>query len=96
MTEASSIGRNRVHHFVLVTEGRDLLDDDVLEALYASGGTDASVGHRIVEFDREAPTRWEAIQAAIRDVTAVAGVRVVDIRDSMDALPGHRSERSLA
>ena len=96
MTEAASYGGNPVHHLVLVTEGRDLLDDDVLEALYASGCTDASIGHRVVEFDREAPTRWDAIQAAIRDVTAVAGVRVVDIRDSMDTLPGHRSERSLA
>ena len=83
-------GHGPVHHLVLVTEGRDLLEDDILEALYEAGCTDASIGHRTVEFDREAPTRWEAIQSAIRDVTTVAGVRVVDVRDSMDALPADR------
>ena len=84
-----------MHHLVLVTEGRDLLDDEVLEALYEAGCTDASIGHRTVEFDREAPTRWDAIQSAIQDVTTVAGVRVVDVRDSMDALPGNRTEHAL-
>ena len=96
MTEEASSGENPVHHFVLVTEGRDLLENDVLEALFVAGCTDASVGHRTVEFDREAPTRWDAIQSAIRAVANTAGVRVIDIRDSMDSLPGHRSERSLA
>ena len=85
-----------MHHLVLVTEGRDLLDDDVLEALYAAGCTDVSIGHRTAEFDRRAPTRWDAIQSAIRDVTTVTGVQVVDVRDSMDALAGPRSERALA
>ena len=96
MTEARGHSGNLMHHLVLVTEGRDLLEEDVLEALYAAGCQDASIGHRTVEFDREAPTRWDAIQAAIRDVTAVPGVRIVDIRDSMDALSGFRSERSPA
>ena len=93
MTDTNS--RNPVYHLVLVTEGRDLLDDDVLDALYEAGCADASIGHRTVEFDREAPTRWDAIQSAIRDVTTVAGVKVVDVRDSMDALPGNRAERAL-
>ena len=96
MTRASSQRENQVHHLVLFTEGRDLLDNDVLEALYAAGCTDASIGHRTVEFDRSAPTRWDAIQSAIRDVTTVTGVQVVDVRDSMDALAGPRSERALA
>ena len=96
MTEAAPYSDNPVHHLVLVTEGRDLLEDDVLEALYEAGCRDASIGHRIVEFDREAATRWDAIQSAIRDVTSVAGVRVVDVRDSMDALPEDRAERALA
>lgn len=87
MTQSSSADRNVGHHFVLVTEGCDLLDDARLEALYEAGCTDASIGHRTVEFDREAPTRWEAIQQAIRDVSTVAGLRVVDVRDSMDAVP---------
>ena len=40
-------------------------------------------------------TIWDAIQSAIRDVTTVAGVRVVDVRDSMDALAGNRTQHSL-
>ena len=95
MTDDANHSANPVHHFVLVAEGRDLLDDDVLDALYEAGCADASIGHRTVEFDREAPTRWDAIQSAIRDVTTVAGVKVVDVRDSMDALPGNRAERAL-
>ena len=87
MTCTTSEGSHPVHHLVLVTDGRDLLDDEVLEALYEAGCTDASIGHRVVEFDRAAPTRWDAIRSAIRDVTQVSGVRVVDVRDSMDALP---------
>lgn len=58
MTQPSSAERSPVHHFVLVTDRRDLLDDDNLEALYEAGCTDASIGHRTVEFDREASTRW--------------------------------------
>ena len=96
MTNAASQSENPVHHLVLVTEGRDLLDDDVLETLYAAGCTDATIGHRTVEFDRVAPTRLDAIQSAIRDVTAATGVRVVDIRDSMEALGGSRNDRTLA
>ena len=87
MTQPSSAERRAVHHFVLVTDGRDLLDDDNLEALYGAGCTDASIGHRTVEFDREAPTRWDAIQQALRDVGAVPGLQVVDVRDSMDTIP---------
>ncbi|MCY4175918.1 MAG: hypothetical protein OXD37_06245 [Acidimicrobiaceae bacterium] len=84
------------HHFVLVTEGRDLLEEEALEALYEAGCTDASIGHRVVEFDRAAPTRWEAIRVAIHDVSSVAGVKVVDVRDSLDALCDNRTEPTLA
>lgn len=95
MTNAAPHDSSPAHHLVLVTEGRDLLDDEVLDALYEAGCTDASIGHRTVEFDREAPTRWDAIQSAIQDVTTVAGVRVVDVRDSMDALLGDEAEHAL-
>ena len=95
MTQPSSAERNPVHHFVLVTDGRDLLDDDALEALYEAGCTDASIGHRTVEFDREAPTRWAAIQQAIRDVGAVFGLQVVDVRDSMDAVTAEPAPQVL-
>lgn len=96
MKDATPGNSDPVHHLVLVTEGRDLLSDEVLDALYEAGCADASIGHRTVEFDREAPTRWDAIQSAIRDVTAVAGVKVIDARDSLDALSGDRAERALA
>ena len=96
MTQRSSRERIPVHHFVLVTDGLDLLDDDNLETLYEAGCTDASIGHRTVEFDREAPTRWDAIQQAIRDVSAVSGLRVVDVRDSMDAIPAAPTDHALA
>ena len=95
MTQSSSAGRNAVHHFVLVTEGADLLDDANLEALYEAGCADASIGHRTVEFDREAPTRWDAIQQAIQDVSAVSGLRVIDVRDSMGAVPTEPTEHAL-
>ena len=81
---------------MLVTDGLDLLDDDNLETLYEAGCADASIGHRTVEFDREAPTRWDAIQQAIRDVSAVSGLRVVDVRDSMDAIPAAPTDHALA
>ena len=96
MTQRPSTERSPVHHFVLVTDGLDLLDDDNLETLHEAGCTDASIGHRTVEFDREAPTRWDAIQQAIRDVSAVSGLRVVDIRDSMDAIPAAPTDHALA
>ena len=95
MTQPSSAERHPVHHFVLVTDGRDLLDGDNLEALYEAGCTDASIGHRTVEFDREAPTRWAAIQQAIRDVGAVFGLQVVDVRDSMDAVTAEPAPQVL-
>ncbi len=96
MTDNTSGQGHPVHHLVLVTTGADLLDDEVLEALYEAGCTDASIDHRVVEFDRAAPTRWDAITSAIRDVTQVSGVRVIDVRDSMDALHGTNSQRAHA
>lgn len=57
MTQPPSAERSPVHHFVLVTAGFDLLDDDNLETLYEARCADASIGHRTIEFDREAPTR---------------------------------------
>lgn len=96
MTQRPSTERSPVHHFVLVIDGLDLLDGDNLETLYEAGCTDASIGHCVVEFDREALTRWGAIQQAIRDVSAVSGLRVVDVRDSMDAIPATPSDHALA
>ena len=81
MTGTTSDQHHPVRHLVLVTDGPDLLGDEVLVALYEAGCTDASIGHRVVEFDRAAPTRWDAIGSAIRDASRVSGVRVIDVRE---------------
>ena len=67
------------HHFVLVTEGADLLEWETLDTLYEAGCGDATVGHHTLEFDRAAPTRDEAWCSALRDVESVPGVRVLRI-----------------
>ena len=67
------------HHFVLVTEGVDLLEWETLDALFKAGCDDATVGHDTLEFDRAAPTRDEALCSALRDAESVPGVRVLRI-----------------
>ena len=67
------------HHFVLVTEGVDLLEWATLDALYEAGCGDATVGHHTLDFDRAAPTRDQALCSALRDVESVPGVRVLRI-----------------
>lgn len=67
------------HHFVLVTDGTDLLEWETLDALYEAGCGDATVGHNTLEFDRAASTRDEALCSALRDVESVTGVRVLRI-----------------
>ena len=66
-----------IHHFVLVTEGVDLLEWPTLDALFEAGCGDAIVGHDTLEFDREAQTRDEALCSALRDAESVPGLRVV-------------------
>lgn len=67
------------HHFVLVTEGADLLEWETLDALFEAGCGDATVGHHTLEFDRSALTRDEALCTALRDVESVSGVRVLRV-----------------
>ena len=68
-----------MHHFVLVTEGVDLLEWGTLDALYEAECGDATVGHHTLEFDRAALTRDQALCSALRDVESVPGVRVLRI-----------------
>ncbi len=80
------------HHFVLVTEGADLLEWKVLDALFEAGCGDATVGHNTLEFDRAASTRDEALCTALRDVESVPDVRVLSVEfqtadDSRSILP---------
>ena len=67
------------HHFVLVTEGVDLLEWQTLDALLEAGWGDATVGHHTLEFDRIAPTRDEALCSALRGAESVPGLRVLRI-----------------
>lgn len=76
---ASPNGTVATHHFVLVTEGMDLLEWTTLDALYEAGCDDATVGRHTLEFDRKAPTRDEALCSALRDVESVPGLRVLRI-----------------
>ena len=67
------------HHFVLVTEGMDLLEWETLDVLFKAGCGDATAGHDTLEFDRAAPTRGEALCSALHDAESVPGVRVLRI-----------------
>ena len=67
------------HHFVLVTEGADLLEWETLDALHEAGCGDATAGRNTLEFDRAASTRDEALCSALRDVESVPGVRVLRV-----------------
>ena len=69
-----------VHHFEIETEGADLLDWEMIDALYEAGCSDATIRHRSVEFDREAPTLAEAIESAVNDIETVPGVTVKGVR----------------
>lgn len=67
------------HHFVLVTDGVDLLEWETMDALFEAGCGDAAVGHHTLEFDRAASTRDEALCSALRDAESVPGVRVLRV-----------------
>ena len=72
-----------IHHFTLIVDGADLQDDAFIDALFEAGCADATVGRtggiQYLDFDREAPTRTEAIRSAVTDVKRVDGVHVVRI-----------------
>lgn len=68
------------YDFTLETRGRDVLDDEVVEALYEAGCDDALIGRFLgverLDFDREAGSFCEAVRSAIENVQSVPGVRV--------------------
>lgn len=69
--------------FTLETEGRDVLDDEVVDALYEAGCDDALIGRFLgidrLGFTREASSYCEAVRSAIEDVQSVPGVRVTRV-----------------
>lgn len=69
------------HQFTLIVEGPDLQDPDNLDALYAAGCDDATVGRigevQYIDFDRESAGFGEAVASALKDVEgAIPGAHV--------------------
>lgn len=73
-----------IHQFTLIVEGADLQAEDHLDALFAAGCDDATVGRigttQYLDFDREAPTLADAVFEATAAVeAAVREARVVHV-----------------
>ena len=70
-----------IHHFTLIIDGADLLDESVVDSLFESGCDDALVGStdgvQFIDFDRSAASLDEAVLSAVADVEQVEGVRVL-------------------
>ena len=71
------------YDFTLETSGRNVLDDEVVDALYEAGCDDATIGRFLgvhcLDFTREAGSYWEAVRTAIEDVQSVPGVSVTRV-----------------
>ena len=75
-----------VHHFTLIVEGSDLQSDANINALFAAGCDDATVGRidgiQYVDFNREAPSLAEAVISAVRAIEQVKDAQVTRIADA--------------
>ena len=71
------------YDFTLETRGRDVLDDEVFDALSEAGCDDALIGRFLgidcLGFTREADSYCEAVRTAIEDVQSVPGVSVTRV-----------------
>ena len=71
------------YDFTLETRGRDVLDDEVVDALHDAGCDDALIGRFLgvdcLGFTREAGSYCEAVRSAIEDVQSVPGVSVTRV-----------------
>ena len=80
------------YNFILETSGRDVLDDEVIDALYEAGCDDAGIGRFLgvdhLDFDREAGSFCEAVRSAIEDVQSVPGVTVTRVVPGDDPTVG--------
>ena len=74
------------YQFTLIIEGADLQTDDMIDALYDAGCSDALIGRadgvQYVDVDREASSLEEAILSAVADVEHLEGVEVVRLADA--------------
>ena len=80
------------YNFILETSGRDILDDEVVDALYEAGCDDAGIGRFLgvdrLDFDREARSYCEAIRSAIEDVQSVPGISATRVLPGDDPTVG--------
>ena len=80
------------YNFILETSGRDVLDDEVFDALSEAGCDDAGIGRFLgvdhLDFDREASSFCEAVRSAIEDVQSVPGVNVTRVLPGDDPAVG--------
>ncbi len=80
------------YNFILETSGRDVLDDEVFDALSEAGCDDAGIGRFLgvdhLDFDREAGSFCEAVRSAIEDVQSVSGVNVTRVVPGDDPAVG--------
>ena len=80
------------YNFILETSGRDILDDDVFDALSEAGCDDAGIGRFLgvdhLDFDREAGSFCKAVRSAIEDVQSVPGVNVTRVVPGDDPAVG--------
>ena len=71
------------YDFTLETSGRDVLDDEVFDALSEAGCDDALIGRFLgvdcLGFTREAGSYCEAVRTAIENVQSVPGVSVTRV-----------------
>ena len=83
---------SRTYNFILQTSGRDVLDDEVFDALTEAGCDDAGVGRFLgvdrLDFDREASSYCAAVRSAIEDVQSVPGVSVTRVLPGDDPVVG--------
>ena len=72
--------------FTLIVEGRDILADETVDALFEAGCDDALVGtsdgFQFLDFDREADSVGEAVMSAVADVESVDGLSVARVADA--------------
>ena len=80
------------YNFILETSGRDVLDNEVFDALSEAGCDDAGIGRFLgvdhLDFDREANSFCEAVRSAIEDVQSVPGVNVTRVVPGDDPAVG--------
>ena len=83
------------HHFTLIVDGRDMQEEEVIDALFENGCDDGTVGCadavQFVVFDREADSLDQAVMSAVKDIERIQGLEVVRVadahlRNSMQAL----------